>query len=82
MTNRFVKITAIKAYNTAEWDIAWAREKLDRFVDETQKQIYHNLQRIIYPRDIEGAEADIEKRGSFDACPIEIQRIDKHHPLY
>ncbi len=82
LSNRSEKITAIKAYNTAEWDIAWAREKLDRFVDEAQKGIYQTLQRIIYPRDIDGAEVDIEKRGSFGACPIDIKRIDKHHPLY
>lgn len=75
-------ITAIQAYNTAEWDIAWAREKLDKFVDGTQKQIYQTLQRILYPRNTDGTEADIEKRGSFNACPIEIQRIDKDHPLY
>ncbi len=75
-------ITAIKVYNTAKWDIAWAREKLDILVDGTQKRIYETLQRIIYPRNTDGAETKFEKRASFEACPIEIQRIDKHHPLY
>jgi hypothetical protein len=51
-------------------------------VDGTQKQIYQTLHRILYPRNTDGTEADIEKRGSFNACPIEIQRIDKDHPLY
>jgi len=53
----------------------WARLDPSRLVEETQA-VY---QKIMSPRSLEDSEGDIEKRGSFDACPI---RVDSNHPLY
>jgi len=68
-------ITALDAEDTDRWRMLWARLDPSRLVEETQA-VY---QKIMSPRSLEDSEANIEKRGSFDACPI---RVDSNHPLY